>query len=44
MVIVAPDYFHTMWDNPGGRAVLGFGFLMQLLGSLAIRKIVNIKV
>lgn len=44
MVIVAPDYFHTMWDNPSGRAVLGFGFLMQLLGSLAIRKIVNIKV
>jgi len=44
MVIVAPDYFHTMWDNPSGRAVLGFGFLMQLLGSLAIRKIVDIKV
>lgn len=44
MVVVAPDYFHTMWDNPSGRAVLGFGFLMQLLGSLAIRKIVNIKV
>lgn len=44
MVVVAPDYFHTMWDHETGRAVLGFGFLMQLLGSLAIRKIVNIKV
>ena len=44
MLVVAPNYFHTMWDNPSGRAVLGFGFLMQLLGSLAIRKIVNIKV
>lgn len=44
MAIVAPDYFHKMWDNPTGRAVLGFGALMQLLGSLVIRKIVNIKV
>jgi tight adherence protein B len=44
MVIVAPEYFHKMWDLPSGRAVLGFGALMQLLGSLAIRQIVNIKV
>ena len=44
MVIVAPEYFHKMWDLPSGRAVLGFGALMQLLGSLAIRHIVNIKV
>ena len=44
MALVAPEYFHKMWDNPTGRAVLGFGALMQLLGSLVIRKIVNIKV
>lgn len=44
MLMVAPDYFHKMWDNPSGRAVLGFGVLMQILGSLMIRKIVNIKV
>jgi tight adherence protein B len=44
MVIVAPEYFHKMWDLPSGRAVLGFGAFMQLLGSLAIRQIVNIKV
>lgn len=44
MVMVAPDYFHKMWDNPTGRAVLGFGVLMQILGSLLIRKIVAIKV
>ncbi|MGE5174885.1 MAG: type II secretion system F family protein [Hyphomicrobiales bacterium] len=44
MLMVAPDYFHKMWDNPTGRAVLGFGVLMQILGSLMIRKIVNIKV
>ena len=44
MVLVAPDYFHKMWLHPTGRAVLGFAFLMQILGWLAIRKIVNIKV
>jgi tight adherence protein B len=44
MAMVAPDYFHKMWDLPNGRAILGFAALMQLLGSLAIRKIVDIKV
>jgi len=44
MVMVAPDYFHKMWDHPVGRSVLGFAFLMQFLGWLTIRKIVNIKV
>lgn len=44
MMLVAPDYFHKMWDNPTGRAVLGFAALMQLLGALAIRRIVNIRV
>jgi len=44
MVLVAPNYFHKMWDSPSGRAVLGFAALMQVLGALAIRKIVNIRV
>ena len=44
MMMVAPDYFHKMWDNPTGRAVLGFAGLMQILGALVIRKIVNIRV
>jgi tight adherence protein B len=44
MAMVAPDYFHKMWDHPNGRAILGFAALMQILGSLAIRKIVDIKV
>ncbi len=44
MMMVAPDYFHKMWDNPTGRAVLGFAGLMQILGALTIRKIVNIRV
>ncbi len=44
MALTAPDYFHKMWDHPNGRAILGFALLMQLLGGLAIRKIVDIKV
>jgi tight adherence protein B len=44
MAMTAPDYFHKMWDHPNGRAILGFAALMQILGGLAIRKIVDIKV
>jgi len=44
MVMVAPNYFHKMWDLPTGRTILGFAFLLQLFGWLTIRRIVNIKV
>ena len=44
MVMIAPDYFHKMWDHPQGRTILGAAFLLQLLGWLTIRKIVNIRV
>jgi tight adherence protein B len=44
MIMIAPDYFHKMWDHPAGRTVLGLAFLLQLLGWLTIRRIVNIKV
>ncbi len=43
-LMVAPHYFHKMWDHPVGRSVLGFALLFQILGWLTIRKIVNIKV
>ena len=44
MVMIAPDYFHKMWDHPMGRTILAMAFGLQLLGWLTIRKIVNIKV
>jgi len=44
MIMVAPDYFHKMWDHPTGRTILGLAFFLQLLGWLTIRKIVNIRV
>jgi tight adherence protein B len=44
MLAVAPDWFHKMWDDPNGRAVLGFAALMQITGGFVIRQIVSIKV
>jgi len=44
MAMVAPDYFHKMWDLPAGRTILGLAFLLQFFGWLTIRKIVNIRV
>jgi tight adherence protein B len=44
MAMVAPDYFHKMWDHHSGKAILGFAVAMQILGGLAIKKIVDIKV
>jgi len=44
MLMVAPNYFHKMWDHPMGRTILGLAFFLQLLGWLTIRKIVNIRV
>lgn len=44
MIASAPEYFFKMWEKPEGRAILGVAALMQLMGGLAIRKIVDIKV
>jgi tight adherence protein B len=44
MIVSAPEYFFKMWEKPEGRAILGVAAFMQLLGGLAIRKIVDIKV
>ena len=44
MFVMTPDYFKPMIENETGRAALYFAGFMQLMGALAIRKIVNIKV
>ena len=44
MIASAPEYFFKMWEKPEGRAILGVAAFMQLMGGLAIRKIVDIKV
>jgi tight adherence protein B len=39
-----PDYVVPLFTDPMGKKMLAGGVIMQLLGALAIRKIVNIKV
>jgi tight adherence protein B len=41
--LVNPKYMNSMYDHPWGYYILGFGILMQLVGWLIIRKIVNIE-
>ena len=43
-VVITPDYFRPMITSETGRAALWFAGIMQLMGVLIIRKIVNIKV
>ena len=39
-----PEYVMPLFTDPMGRKMLAGGLIMQLLGALVIRKIVNIKV
>ena len=38
------DYAETLWTDPLGIQMLGVAIVMQVLGALVIRKIINIKV
>ncbi|MCA9188129.1 MAG: type II secretion system F family protein [Planctomycetales bacterium] len=44
MLRLNPDYVMVLFTDPLGRTLLGFAGIMQILGALVIRKIVNIKV
>jgi tight adherence protein B len=44
MMFINPTYQSTLISNPMGRIMSGTAVMMQLLGMLMIRKIVNIKV
>ena len=39
-----PDYVMPLFTDPLGKKMLAGGVIMQVLGALVIRKIVNIKV
>ena len=39
-----PDYVDVLFTDPMGKKMLAGGVIMQVLGALVIRKIVNIKV
>jgi tight adherence protein B len=44
MVVVSPEYFKPMIESSGGRTALIVAGILQLLGMIAIGKIVNIRV
>ena len=39
-----PDYCMTLFTDPMGHQMLAGAVIMQIIGALVIRKIVNIKV
>lgn len=42
--LVNPDYMKTLYDHPNGVYILGTGIVMQIVGWLIIRKIVDIEI
>lgn len=44
ITILNPGYMRPFFDNAAGRVLLGFAALMVVVGSLVIKKIINIKV
>jgi tight adherence protein B len=44
MLHIKPDYVAVLWTEPLGIKMSVFGLIMQILGALVIKKIVNIKV
>jgi tight adherence protein B len=39
-----PEYIRMLWTHPTGRLMAGMAIFFQLLGIIAIKKIVTIKV
>jgi tight adherence protein B len=44
MLHIKPDYVELLWKDPLGIKMAVFGLIMQILGALVIKKIVDIKV
>jgi tight adherence protein B len=44
MLHIKPDYIQVLWTEPLGIRMSIFGLVMQILGAITIKKIVNIKV
>ena len=42
--LVNPQYMKSMYEHPQGYYILGGGVIMQIIGWLIIRKIVDIEV
>jgi tight adherence protein B len=44
MLFINYDYAMVLFVDEGGKKLLAFALVMQVLGALMIRKIINIKV
>jgi tight adherence protein B len=44
MLHIKPDYIATLWTDPIGIRMAVFGIMLQILGAVVIKKIVDIKV
>ncbi len=44
ILFMAPDYLRTLLTDPAGPYLIGFAVMLQLVGFIAIRKIIAIKV
>jgi len=44
MLHIKPDYVQVLWTDPLGIKMSVFGLIMQILGALVIKKIINIRV
>jgi len=44
MLHIKPDYVQDLWTKPLGIKMSIFGLILQILGALVIKKIINIRV
>jgi tight adherence protein B len=44
ILLIAPGYMTPLFESPGGRVLLVVAGVMVIVGSLVIRRIVDIKV
>ena len=42
-MVVAPDYITTLFTDPRGQIMIGIAAVMEMIGALFIKKIINIK-
>ncbi|MDN7493439.1 pilus assembly protein [Burkholderia sp. AU31652] len=43
IVVTNPKYLHGMWNDPGGRTLLMFAFLLQLAGSVWLYRMARLR-
>jgi tight adherence protein B len=44
LLVVAPEYLQTMFQDPDGKKIIAGAVVAQIVGKLVINKIIDIKV